>query len=70
MAKITGWAVGKEFCEILGLDPSKVQTINIVIDTDSALHADVTMFIEKDQVGKIKEIIKQFAWKKDELDVK
>jgi len=52
--------VGKELCDILGLDGNKVRKITLTFEAESIVMADAAIYVETEEYDKIKPILKRY----------
>ena len=57
---ITSMMVGKDICDILGLDSKKVRKITLVFEANSIVMADAAFYVEAEEYDKIKPILKRY----------
>jgi hypothetical protein len=61
MTVITGrHPIGKDLCTALGLDPSFVHGITINVAPNSAVSAEVVVYLNEEQAGEIVEIVRKY----------
>lgn len=71
MGAIACKAVGKEICEILGLDPMKTRRVNLIFESNSLVRAGADILVETEEYDKIKPVLKRYKMIPivDEVDV-
>jgi len=52
--------VGKEICEILGLDLMKTRKVNLTFEANSLVMAGAAFYVETEEYDKIKLILKRY----------
>jgi len=52
--------VGKELCDILGLDGNKVRKITLTFESQSIVMADAAIIVETEEYDKITPILKRY----------
>lgn len=57
--------IKKEICNILGLDVRFVNSITIKVVPDDIIRMNVILLLQKEQGGKLIEVIKKFHWEED-----
>ena len=67
MTELTGQAAGKAICEALGLDPSKVKAIALNFEVGDVATADVVMYVENSDIGRIVTVVKEYTLEEKKL---
>jgi hypothetical protein len=60
MAAISGAGIGKDICEVLGLDARKVHTIEIKVVPDEAVIVTVKQYVQLEEFKKLNEILTKY----------
>lgn len=66
MAKIIGIQIGKQVCEALGLDASKVRSIDIHVKANELVTAQVEHYIDGDEAQKLVNVLSAYTLRLDE----
>ena len=57
---ISSQKVGKEICDILGLDGKKVRKVVLMFEANSLVMVDAAIYVETEEYDKIKRILKRY----------
>ena len=61
MAKIVGNPIGKQVCEALGLDASKVRTIDLHIQANEFVTATVMHYVTSEQMDSLLKVLSAYT---------
>ena len=60
MSKILGNKAGQEICKVLGLDPTNITRVDILLRAQDVGRVEITRFIDSTELEGIKEVLEKY----------